>query len=156
MKTLIKFNGDQTPAFLKSIKGKKVCDVTRRQRIKDLSLLNTKMPYVQWNGSTETEYFIAIFYSGMLSLDINEREMLLGTQEHVPVIAISNQLELLNEASKTKDEFNRKIQLNIKYVMGEYLKDLVNISFTEVMKIAGWKFASRKVKENDFDFENFE
>jgi len=119
-----------------------------------MPMLETKMPFVQWRGTTETEFFAVTFYGGIVTLDINERELLLGREENVLVVAVVKSLVALNKASKTKDQFTKKLQLNIEYINAQYLKDVETLTFKDIMRIVKWKFVSRKVKENDFGFED--
>ena len=146
---LIKFAGRNTPDFLKSIKGKKVCNVTRRTYFRKIPFLESQMPFMQWDGSTEMEYFVITFYGGFLTFSMDEREMLLGRPENLSVIALSKQLDFLNYASKTEEQFNKQLQLNIEYIKHNYQQDAEKLTFSEIMKIIGWKFASRKVKEEE-------
>lgn len=153
MKRLIKFKGAKTPAFISRIKGKKVCDVTRHKFLNHVPLDMAKMPFVQWRGSTEDEFFVATFYGGLMTLDINEREMLLGNEETVTIVALASKVQTLNAASTSDEEFAHKVQMNAEYLAKGYMDDVENLKFSELMKIIGWKFASRKVKEEDFCIE---
>lgn len=150
---LIKFNGKKADSLLKQIKGKKVCHVIRRKILNAVPQAATKFPFLQWSGTTEDEFFVATFYAGLLTLDINEREMLLGWQETVIIVALSSQLETLNIIAKTNKDFTEKADQNAFYLQNQYQDDLENLSFRDAMKIFGWKFASRKVKEEYYDFE---
>lgn len=149
---LLKFNGSRVPDFLKKFKGRKVCDVSRKISLNTMPL-GTPLPFITWKGSTETEYFIATFYAGMVIIDIQEREMLLGQTEFY-IIALAPTLYKLNDASMTIEQFNQKVSLNAEYLVKHYNEDIKNIQFKDVMKIMGWKYASKKIKEEDFCFDN--
>jgi hypothetical protein len=152
---LIKFNGKKADSLLKQIKGKKVCDVVRRRTLRTFAdpRSEKKFPFLQWSGTTEDEFFVATFYAGLLTLDVNEREMLLGRQETVIIVALSAQLETLNVIAKNDTDFTEKADQNAFYLQNHYKDDLENLRFRDAMKIFDWKFTSRKVKEEYHDFE---
>lgn len=152
MKTdkLIKFNNQKNIDFLKMMKGKKVCNITRHlQKNPIVNGVSSVLPYIRWNGTTENEYFYAMFYGGMVLMNINERELLLNTSTDFKIIALSKYLESLIKASETTNDFLKKIQCNAEYVKENFQKDLESITFQDIMSILGWKFLSRKVKEDD-------
>ena len=146
---LIQFGGKAIKPFIEQIKGKKVCYVLRKTFLGNVPIVEAKLPFVQWHGATEDEYFISTFYGGIVTLDLNEREMLLGKPETVIVVALVKSLETLNKSSTTSEQFSDKVNLNCQYINSEYKKDLDTIRFSDIMKIIGWKFVSRKVKEED-------
>jgi hypothetical protein len=149
---LIKFEGKKIPEFLNKFKGRKVCDVSHKIGLKP-AVLGDPVPFVIWRGSTETEYFIVTFYGGMVMMDIQEREMLLGHEEFY-IIALAPTLGELNDMSMTLDQFDKKVSLNVEYLLKKYQTDIEDIRFTDVMKILGWKYVSRKVKEENFCFDS--
>jgi hypothetical protein len=150
---LLKFKGEKAKEYISQIKGKKVCNVVRRKLHNEVPLLGSSAPYLQWSGTTEEEFFVATFYGGLLMLDVQEREMMLGKDPEAHIVAITNKLKELNVSSKTTDQFVNKIALNVAYLKDGYPDDIENLRFTELMKIIGWKFASKNVKEDEFCLE---
>ena len=117
--------------------------------------MNIPVDYLRWAGTTENEFFVVIFYAGLLTLSIAEREMFLG--ENTTPIGISKYLKELAEPlhSISDDaEFSRKLQIETNYLRMHYNDDLENLRFKHLMPIIKWKFASRKIKEDEFCMEH--
>ena len=155
MNKLLKFRNADADSFIKEIKGKRVCHVIRRRLTKKLTLTDTSVVYLQWLGNTEDEFFIATFYGGLLTMSVGEREMFLGSV--VNVVAISKHLEPFNQSKlniNNEQEFADRIKLEAEYLKNHYADDLENLRFKHLMSIIKWKFASRKIKEDEFCMEH--
>ena len=150
---LVKFAGAKTPTIFSKIKGKKVCDVMYHKYVTDSNSTALKIPFSQWRGTTEDEFFIFTFCGGVLTLDINEREMLLGHSDSINIIALASKIQGMNSFSYTSQDFEKKVELNIHYLKTDYLDDIENTKFSDIMKIIGWKFVRKNIKEDVFCFE---
>jgi len=106
--------------------------------------------YAGWYGSTETEYFSIVFVGGVVSISLAERQMKIGEDYCLPLI-----VSRLKSVAITNDN-NKKLVVLGNYNYKHANKDLDRVSFKDVMKPLGWKFASKKVKvqydliESDF------
>jgi len=98
--------------------------------------------YVGWYGNTETEYFSVVFVSGIVSISVAERQMKIGEEYSLPLIASK-----LEKAASTTDQLE-KLRLIARYNTKYSNKDLETVSFKDIMKPLGWKLASKKVKIN--------
>lgn len=127
---MVKLRECKPPAVSELLKHRVVCDVCESHHI---SLYGE---FVNWRGSTETEYFSIIFLKGILTVSIDEREMKVGWE---PVnFAISSKLADMFASVKGDLE---QTAMAAKYSREEYQKELDNISFTDVMVALSWKYA---------------
>jgi hypothetical protein len=93
--------------------------------------------YKAWKGSTEAEYFYIVFMKGVVTVILEEREMLIGKN----VISYAILTKLFNLANKPNsvesfDEYNET----------SYKEDLKSVTFQDIMVSLKWKFYSDKVK----------
>jgi hypothetical protein len=90
-----------------------------------------------WRGSTELAYFYIVFMKGVVTVILEEREMLIGTR----ITTYATLTKVTNEANKPDPA-----EWFIKYNTTEYKDDLKTLKFKDVMVSLKWKFHSKKVK----------
>lgn len=127
---------------IERVQNKVVEDVTEYNGVNDMG------KYKLWTGSTEMEYFNIIFVRGVLTISLEEREMLLGGNS---VIYYAMTQMLIDVLSKVK---NNNISVEAKeacerYHLNEYVGELNDVDFKAVRKILKWKMKSKKVKVNE-------
>lgn len=93
--------------------------------------------YKAWRGSTETEYFYIVFMKGVVTLMLEEREMLIGSN----IICYATLTKLVKMAKRTDS-----VEWFTKYNATEYREDLKSTTFEDIMVSLNWKFHSKKVK----------
>lgn len=127
---MVKFKEIKPPDVSETVKHRIVCDVCESRHV---SLYGE---FINWRGSTETEYFSIIFLKGILTVSIDEREMRLGQD---PMnFALSAKLAELFATAKGDIE---QTAMAVKYSREEYKKELDAVSFTDVMVVLQWKYA---------------
>lgn len=147
-KILAKIESLVADEYFSEVGNRKVCHVVRHNKTEILPYNIPPVPYVQWTGSTESEYFTAKFYGGVLSIVIAEREMEL-TEDRRMGIAVCQSLKKLVPHIKSERDIIKIAPQHSQYIMNDYTEDLANITFRDVMKILDWRYLSRKVKEDD-------
>lgn len=93
--------------------------------------------YKAWRGSTETEYFYIVFMKGVVTLILEEREMLIGSN----IICYATLTKLVKMAKRADS-----VEWFTKYNATEYRDDLKSTTFEDIMVSLKWKFHSKKVK----------
>lgn len=93
--------------------------------------------YKAWRGSTEGEYFYIVFMKGVITVILEEREMLIGTRGIV-YSTLTKLVKIANEPDP--------VEWFIKYNEFGYKEDLKTITFEDVMVTLKWKFYSKNVK----------
>lgn len=116
---------------LQRIQNQKVMDV---EEYNETGILGD---YKAWRGSTETSFFFIVFMKGVVTVIIEEREMLIGTR----ITTYATLTKLVKMANKPDSA-----EWFAKYNVSEYKDDLNALKFEDVMTALKWKFHSKKVK----------
>lgn len=88
-----------------------------------------------WRGSTLEEFFSIMFTNGMLTLCINEREMLL----HNDTIGVAMAPILREAVDISKEDEEKGLLLTKTYTNGGQMdEDIKNLEFNDVLEVLGW------------------
>lgn len=127
---MVKFKQVKKEEEAEKVKNRVVCDVCEAHH------QSVYGEFVNWRGSTETEYFSIIFLKGILTVSIDEREQRVGND---PLnVAMSEKLADMFMSAKGDLE---KTASAVKYNREEYPKEIKTVSFTDVMVLLNWKYA---------------
>lgn len=116
---------------IRRLQNQKVMDVEEYDEANHLG------EFKAWKGSTEMAYFYIIFSRGVLTVVLEEREMLIGSR-----ITTYATLTKLAKMAKTPEA----VEWFTKYNLTGYQEDIKNVTFGHVMTTLKWKLHSKKVK----------